>query len=458
MSWFSGIRKSARPIHFVNLALGLGLVVVGYFVIRTWGLGQDHTPVSRPEGDPNTRRPAADIIEISPQAVRAMRIETQVVGRTAGRKQTMRLAGCLSLDTNLLARVHSRFAGEVVALGTNLGTEITKREEETPSCRPLRPGDAVKRGQLLAVVWSKDLGEKKSELVEALARLKLDRDNLELLRSAAESGAIPLRTKREAEHAVDVDLIAVARAERTLKSWRVTDEEIAGIRAEAKRVTETKEFRMSGEERWARVEVRSPQDGVILEKNLNLGDIVDTSMDLFKVGDVSKLAVWAHVYEEDLPALNRLPRPLVWTINLPAFPDKQFQGALQSISAIIDPNQHTALVTGEVNNADGALRAGQFVTVTIDLPATRDELEVPAAAVVEDGSDSVVFIQPTPGTPQYKRIAVKVARRQADVVALALTRAQAAEIGLGPGVSLVSAGALHLRDCLASLPVPPVDK
>ena len=60
MSWFSGIRKSARPIHFVNLALGLGLVVVGYFVIRTWGLGQDHTPVSRPEGDPNTRRPAAE--------------------------------------------------------------------------------------------------------------------------------------------------------------------------------------------------------------------------------------------------------------------------------------------------------------------------------------------------------------------------------------------------------------
>src|SRR5206468_9128358 len=47
----------------------------------------------------------------------------------------------------------------------------------------LRFGDFVHKGQLLAVVWSKDLGEKKSELVEGIARLRIDEEKLENLQN-----------------------------------------------------------------------------------------------------------------------------------------------------------------------------------------------------------------------------------------------------------------------------------
>ena len=54
------------------------------------------------------------------------------------------------------------------------------------------------------------------------------------------------------------------------------------------------------------MEVRCPFDGMVLEKNIVAGDIVDTNLDLFKIADLSVLGVMANVYEEDLPALDGL--------------------------------------------------------------------------------------------------------------------------------------------------------
>ena len=52
--------------------------------------------------------------------------------------------------------------------------------------------------------------------------------------------------------------------------------------------------------------MRAPFAGVVLEKNITTGDIVDTNLDLFKVADLDRLGVMADVYEEDLPALESL--------------------------------------------------------------------------------------------------------------------------------------------------------
>src|SRR5262249_17276988 len=147
-------------------------------------------------------------------------------------------------------------------------------------------------------------------------RLKLDQESLDKLRQAYATGSVPERSVREAERNVEADLIAVARAERTLRSWRLTEAEIAAVKAEANVLKAPGSA--AEDERWARVEIRAPQSGVILEKNLSLGDLVDTNIDLFRIGDVRRLTVWAHAYEEDLPKLNSLTRPIDWTVVLPA--------------------------------------------------------------------------------------------------------------------------------------------
>ena len=58
---------------------------------------------------------------------------------------------------------------------------------------------------------------------------------------------------------------------------------------------------------WAKLEVLSPLDGTIIERNVALGELVDTSTDLFKIADLSRLGVLAYAYEEDLPTLDSQP-------------------------------------------------------------------------------------------------------------------------------------------------------
>lgn len=85
----------------------------------------------------------------------------------------LRLQGTLTFDPNRFVRVHSRFPGEV----RRVGPAGEKK-------RPLQFGDKVAVGDLLATIWCKDIGEKKSELVDALSRVYFDRIVLDRLNSA----------------------------------------------------------------------------------------------------------------------------------------------------------------------------------------------------------------------------------------------------------------------------------
>jgi cobalt-zinc-cadmium efflux system membrane fusion protein len=260
------------------------------------------------------------------------------------------------------------------------------------------------------------------------------------------------RPYREAEKDVHSRLVEIATEERTLRTWRVTDDEIAAIHMEADRLSkadELHETRMPAADlrNWARVEVRAPRSGVILEKNVALGDIVDTDTNLFMIGDLANLSVWAHVYEEDLPLLEALPRPIHWTVTLPSRPGDSFSGTLEKIGAVIDPAQHTALVTGHVENGTANLKVGQFVSVTVLLPPPKDELEVPATSVVEDNADSIVFVQPVAREHRFVRKPVSVVRRFRDTVYLKVT-----DTGVKPGQQIVTSGALLLQNAMNQLP------
>ena len=99
--------------------------------------------------------------------------------------------------------------------------------------------------------------------------------------------------------------------------------------------------------------------GTVVEMNVPRTGVVDPSQDIFKIADMTHLVVWAYAYEHDLPVLRSLPRPIPWVVKVtadPADPNSRDRvlnspGAYE-VGPIIDPNQHTALVIGKVDNAD----------------------------------------------------------------------------------------------------------
>ena len=123
--------------------------------------------------------------------VRSLDIKTlPAKGATRSRRMPP-LNGSLALDPDFLARVHSRFAGEVVEVGTVADPDGRESSPGGTAVRVVRFGDKVEKGQLLAVVWSKDLGEKKSELMDALSQLRINRDTLNRLKTLTEGGDRP---------------------------------------------------------------------------------------------------------------------------------------------------------------------------------------------------------------------------------------------------------------------------
>ena len=124
-----------------------------------------------------------DTLRLEPATVKSLGVQV-VAAQAVTKPRLLDLQGSLALDTNKLVRVHSRFAGEVIALGEmpDGGRRCAGREGLVP---PVGFGDHVVQEQLLAVVWCKDLGEKKSELADALSQLRFDQEQLAKMSDAA---------------------------------------------------------------------------------------------------------------------------------------------------------------------------------------------------------------------------------------------------------------------------------
>ena len=220
----------SRLSQFLRIARVSGLVVLVLAVggVAAWLATQQPKAISA--------APALDVVEaekitvtapncvLVPESIaRHLTLKTVVVKRADQSVPLPLFQGTLAADSNSLQRIHSRFSGEIVALGqlgqinpTNPPASLSL-VGTTPT---LQYGDKVEAGQLLAVVWSKDLGEKKSELVNFLSKYKLDVQVAGRLRDLYNQSGTAEKSVLDAERTVQEDRINIERIERTLLSDR----------------------------------------------------------------------------------------------------------------------------------------------------------------------------------------------------------------------------------------------
>ena len=374
---------------------------------------EDSGPVSRVPSDPNA-------IGLTEEVVNRLKIGTEPI-KPSTPYRVLELPGTLGFDNDKQSRLRSRFAGELVQIMPPSDQALMERDAngKTDPERKWRNYDRVHKDDVLAIVWSADFGQKKSDLVDALSQLAADEAFLKRYDTLDRSGLIPEFTILQQRRNAEQSRIMVQRAENSLRTAKMTDEEIKALEDKlkdiaAKPLTPQDRSKLEG---WARVEVKAPFDGWIVEKNQNPGDIIDTSTDLFKIVDLRRMMVWANVREEDLPTLLDKKLPIPWEVHLPNDPNaKPLAGQIVYVTPQIDPTQHVALAMGYVENTDQRLRAVQFVTATVQIDDPEKTVTIPTAALIEDGDTSIVFVQPNPDKYEYVMKRVRVAKRYNDVV------------------------------------------
>lgn len=138
----------------------------------------------------------------------------------------------------------------------------------------------------------------------------------------------------------------------------------------------------------ARVSLRAPFSGAVIERNATIGEVVDPNTTLFTVADLSTVWVRADFPEQQA---GRLKTGLTIEVRVSAYPDTMFQGAITYVGAVIDPTTRTVTARAEVSNPEGRLRPEMFAEVTL-VTDEQSVLSVPRAAVQQVGSRTVVFV------------------------------------------------------------------
>lgn len=147
------------------------------------------------------------------------------------------------------------------------------------------------------------------------------------------------------------------------------------------------------------LQVRSPVRGVVLNRNLTLYQWFKAGEEFYTIADIGRVWVYADVYEDEVRHLG--PGMTVGIMH--AQMGKNFNARVGEVLPLFDPVAKTLKVQLVVDNPHYDLRPDMFVDVEIPitLPAS---LHVPADAVIDSGSRTIVYVDAGNGTFEPRRV------------------------------------------------------
>ncbi len=297
------------------------------------------------------------------------------------------------------ARVGTRTAGRVTRIQAELGQHVEK-------------------GDVLATVDSPELGRAKADYLAALAGSRVARGSATREKTMFDQGISSERDWREAEAAAIKAEAEKEAAENRLHALGVGE---AGLPRVVKHYTSS-------------IAITAPIDGVVVERDLTLGQMVESSDTLFVVMDLAEVWILVDVYERDL---SQVALGQAASVRVGAYPEREFRGSVTNIGAVVEPKTRAVKVRLVLANPKGELKAGMFATVTIEgtTGEARQRLLAPAAAMQRDGQRVIAFVPR--GGRDFEAREVKVTRELGEWVEIAA--------GLTDGETVVTAGAFLLK-------------
>jgi len=274
--------------------------------------------------------------------------------------EMLRVAGRIDFDEQRVARIGASVTGRVTDLYASLGQE-------------------VKAGQALARLHSSELGAAQMAFLKAGAQSELQARNAERARQLFAADVIGQGElqRRESEYA-----IAGAEMRAYRDQLRVLGMSPGAIAALAKNGS---------------IDSYSPVfssfSGTVVERNVAQGQVVQPADALYTVADLSRVWVVAEVPESQAA---QVAEGQSVDIEVPSLANgggrHQVTGKLIYVGRTVNPQSRTVLVRTELDNREGKLKPAMLASMLITSKPV-DQLVIPAAAVVRDGNDELVYVE-----------------------------------------------------------------
>lgn len=315
------------------------------------------------------------VLEMTPEAMALSNVQTTRVKSGAGTGKLI-LTGKIQANEQRVKSLTANYAGRVDQLFVNF------------------TGQEVRRGEKLATLYSPDLVNAQKELLET-AKIK---DRQPALYQASKE---------------------------KLKLWKISDEHISRIENSGQVQTQ--------------FEVYADVAGVVIARNVAVGDFVSRGTALFEIVELSSVWVILDAYESDLGAI-RKGDDLSFQVS--AYPGREFKAKVSYIDPVLNPDTRTVGIRAEAVNRNFELKPEMFVSATISTSqSAQSGLMVPKTAILWTGPRSVVYVQAgTKEAPAFEMREVELGSRVGDDY-LVLSGVEEGEQVVSNGVFAIDAAA-----------------
>jgi RND family efflux transporter, MFP subunit len=360
--------------------LGIVAVVAGVFVYRSrssWQGNPAHSPISS-DTQPVAAGPASNAENLSPMQEQKPEMQLSPVQLSPERMQSIgvktgsveykqltddiRATGTVDIDERLVSYVQVRFPGYIRKVFVN-ATYLY-----------------VRKGEPLFTVYSPDLVATQQEYL-------LARKNQSSLSGSTVDGV--------ASGAAALS----AAAEQRLEQWEVPQSELQKLKDTGRPITD--------------LTINSPVSGYVTEYNALPNMYVEPSTRLYTVTDLSRVWVYAQIFQQDVGRLKH-GDPVGVTVD--SYPGRTFHGNVDEILPQVDPATRTIRVRLVMQNPGLKLKPGMYVNCDLKSSLGR-QLVIPASAVFQTGTRQLVFLNHSNGSLEPKEV-VLGPRAGDDVVVL----------------------------------------
>lgn len=313
-------------------------------------------------------------------------------------RESLRVPALVELDQHRMARIGASVTGRVVDVKATLGQEVRK-------------------GEVLAMLNSTELGMAQSTYLKANSQVSLRRREVERARRLFEGGVIATAKLQERETRLVESEVELNAAAQQLRVMGMEEENIT--RLAKKRVIHSLS------------PIIASLSGTVIERQITLGQVVQSSAALYTIADLSHVWLVADVPEQQVRWAREGDEA---SAEIAALPGRSFTGRLIYVADMVDPATRTVNIRMEIPNPDGIIKPQMLATLMIRKQGIK-EVVLPDKAVVRDGNRDYVFVETAAG--QYQFRPVELGPREGKVRRIIS--------GVHVGERVVVEGAFHLN-------------
>ena len=314
-------------------------------------------------------------------------------------KRTLDIPGSIEVKQKLLARIGSPVQGRIIEINGELG-------------------DTVKQGDVLAVINSTELAKQQLAYIKSVQMVELKTKAYEravlLFDADVVSEAQKLQRKTELSSA-KADMEA---SKDQLFVMGMTVAEIEAIKSETQIDAITN--------------IVAKIDGKIIKKNVNVGQVVDPTEDIFTIAMLNEVWGVAQIPERQIGFLKEGDDLL---IDVPAYEDKLVEGKISYLGDIVDPVTRTVTIRTEIDNNHGLLKPDMLITMKVS-GMKIEKVGVPINAIVSIDDIPNIFVKT--GNNKFLLRPVTLGIKNKEFVHI--------DDGLLEGEEVVIDGAFHLNN------------